>query len=144
MSSLAANKALVRRFTEEVVNQRKPEAIRELVHSDYVEHEPLPGQMPGREGLLDWFVTYLNGFPDLEWELADQIAEGDRVVSRVLSRGTHKGSFLGIAPTGHRVHVAILLVHRLDDGQIVEGHTFPDSLAALRQLGQITTSQRLD
>jgi predicted ester cyclase len=67
---------------------------------DFVEHVPFPGQGPGREGLRYAAATYLSAFPDMEWSLEEQIAEGEKVVSRFTMSGTQRGVFLGIPPTG--------------------------------------------
>ena len=141
LSSPHANKELVRRFAQEVVNQADPDAIERFVHPDYVEREPLPGQLPGREGLMRWYRDYLAAFPDLHWTLEEQVAERDRVVSRFTMVGTHRGEFLDVPGTGREVRVAIMLLQRMTEGKIIEGYTFPDGLAAFRQLGLIS-SQR--
>lgn len=140
-SSPQANKELVRRFAQEVVNQSDADAVERFVHADYVEREPLPGQLPGREGLTRWYRDYLAAFPDLHWTLEEQVAERDRVVSRFTMVGTHEGPFLDVPATGREVRVGIVLLHRIADGKIIEGYTFPDGLAAFRQLGLISAQR---
>jgi steroid delta-isomerase-like uncharacterized protein len=136
-SVAATNKKLAKRFVEEVVNARNLEVLDELMHPGYVEQEPLPGQKAGRAGVAAWLGDYIAAFPDLRWQIEDQIAEEDRVATRVLATGTHQAEFLGVPATGHSMKFVVLLFQRMKEGRIVEGHTYRDSLAALRQLGQI-------
>ncbi len=138
-ASTPGTRELARSFIEEVVNARQIEALDGLMHEDYVEHEPLPGQQAGRAGVAAWLREYFTAFPDVHWQLQEQIVENDRVASRIVASGTHQGDFLGVPATGHSMRFVVLLFQRMENGQIVEGYTYRDSLAALRQLGQIST-----
>lgn len=84
--------------------------------------------------------AFRNAFPDLVVTLEDQTAEGDKVVSRYTGRGTRRGEFLGIAPTGREVELSGVTIFRLRGGNIVEGWDFYDGLGLLRQLGAMPTS----
>ncbi len=81
------NKALVKRAWEEVFNQKKLAVIDELFHSDYIYHGPQGYEFRGTESLKQLLSHYLEAFPDFHIEIGDLIAEGDKVVSRVISRG---------------------------------------------------------
>jgi steroid delta-isomerase-like uncharacterized protein len=100
-------------------------ALDEIFHADYVEDEPPPGMGPGREGLRQWLARWIAAFPDVRWTVEEQIADQDRVWSRSIWQGTHRGSFLGIPPTGKNVAVAAWTIDRLTDGKIAESRTTP-------------------
>ena len=94
MSDEDRNKALLRRFYEELWSQGDLEAISELVADDFVDHYPLPGAPPGREGLAALITTWRTAFPDMRETCEDLIAEGDQVVGRFTMSGTHRGDFM--------------------------------------------------
>ncbi len=97
------NKAVVRRFAQEIVNRGNWALFDELVGPDYVEHTPPPGAPPTRETLLSAVQALRAAFPDLQTSEEDLIAEGDKVVYRGTLSGTHQAEFLGIPPTGRFV-----------------------------------------
>jgi steroid delta-isomerase-like uncharacterized protein len=84
--------------------------------------------------------AFRDSFPDLEGSLEDQTAEGDKVVNRYTGRGTHRGEFLGVGPTGREVELSGVTIFRLRGGKIVEGWDFYDGLGLLRQLGAMPPS----
>ena len=133
--SLEANKALVRRFVEEVLAGGDFAALAELTTPDCVEHTAPPGQPPGEGTVARYLVTWRAAFPDLQITVEDLLAEGDRVAVRLTVRGTHRGAFLGLPPTGRRVAVGGMELYRLAAGRIVERWAVVDTLALLRQLG---------
>jgi predicted ester cyclase len=94
------NKALVRRFFEEVLNEKRVDRADELVAPDYLDHAAVPGQAPGLEGAKQRWAMYFAAIPDLHTTIDDMVAEGDRVVVRYTGEGTQKGELLGIPPTG--------------------------------------------
>lgn len=128
------NKALVRRYIEEVVNGGDARLLAELVGVDHVVHG-LDGDLYGLEGARIELADWRTGFPDLHIVVQDLIAEGDRVVCRYLLRGTQTGRFLGIPATGRAVEVAGVAIDRLTDGQLVERWMHLDLLCLLHQLG---------
>jgi steroid delta-isomerase-like uncharacterized protein len=130
------NKRLVRRDIEEVWNRANYGLVDELVASDYAGHQPR-SEANGREGYRRFFATLRAAFPDLRFTIEDEIAEGDRVVTRWTARGTHEGAFQGIPPTGKPGVVTGITIKRLADGKIVEGWTTVDELGMLQQLGVI-------
>src|SRR4051812_12913452 len=94
------NKALARRFTEEVFNHGNFDLVDELLAPDSVDHNPMPGQPEGSEGVR-WIARAMRAaFPDLHFAFEDQIAEGDKVVNRWTLSGTHQGALFGMPPTG--------------------------------------------
>ncbi|MFF9851460.1 ester cyclase [Streptomyces litmocidini] len=137
--SVETNKALVRRLFEEVLNERRVEAVDELASADYRENDPLPGQREGREGLKDR-VTMLTEGLSPTFSIEDLIGEGDRVVVRWTNNATHSGTFLGIPPTGRSCRFAGIDIFRLDDGRLVEHWDVVDQLSMLQQLELLPSS----
>jgi len=132
-SPVDRNKALVRRFFEEVWNRGDDAAIDAFLAADTVGNDPDFGT--GREAFRAQCRRWRTGFPDIHFAVEDVVAEGDKVVSRWTLTGTHEGEFRGIAPTGRRVTVAGMSFDLLRDGQIVSGFDSWDALGLHRQLG---------
>lgn len=131
------NKAHIRRFVEEVINRKDLAAAGQYVADDFVELDPLPGQEQGLEGLRQWLGMYLAAFPDVHWTFEEQVAEGDRVVSRFTWRGTNTGPFIGMPPAGKRVEVSGVVIDRLADGKLKESRMLMNTLSMMQQLGAI-------
>ena len=129
------NQTLLLRFFEAIYNQGDLRVADEIVAADYLNHNPAPGEAPGREGLKA-FVAYLRrAFDDLHITIEDQIAEGDKVVTRFTINGRHVGEFAGIPPSGKFARVTATAIHRVVDGRIVESWLNWDALGLMRQLG---------
>jgi len=126
------NKALVVRFVEEFWSSGNLAAADELMSPDVVIHSPEVG---GIAGLKAFNGTLRAAFPDWHSTPEELIAEGDRVVERWTGRGTHRGHFQGIPPTGNRVAVPGVVFYRVEDGAIAEFRGSFDMLSMLQQLG---------
>lgn len=135
MSQLEANKALVRRLFSEVFDAGRLEVADELVREDYIQHNPTVG--PGRAGLKAFVSDLRRAFPDFRLEVTDLIAEGDRVVARVVGSGTHRGEFVGLAPTGRTFSAAAIDIFRVEGGQLAEHWDVMDFYGLLLQLGAV-------
>lgn len=129
------NKTIVRRFVEEFQNGGNESAAEELLAADFVDHSPFPGVSPDREGVKRLFAALRQAFPDLRARIHDQLAEKDRVATRKTFRGTHRGEFLGIAPTGRSVSFDVIDVVRVADGRIAEQWNIIDLMGLLQQIG---------
>ena len=129
------NKALIRRFVSEVINKANIDAIDEFVSPDFIELDPLPGQEHGREGLKEKVSTMLEAFPGQQWVIQEQIAEGDKVVTRFMWAGTHQKEFLGVPATGKDVIVSGIEIDRVVNGQLVESQLLMDIMGLMLQLG---------
>ena len=130
------NKALVRRFYEEVFNQRNLALVDQLFSTNHVFHNP-PTTLHGREEFKQLLSLYITAFPDARFTVEDEIAEGDRVASRYTFRGTHQGELMGIAPTGKQVTVTGMIINRIVNGTSEEGWLNFDALGMLQQLGVV-------
>ncbi len=135
--SVEENKAIELRFFEEVVNKGNLAVIDELVAANFVDHSAPPGIASDREGYKQFFAMTHSAFPDFHSTLEDMFAEGDKVVLRFTARGTHKGEWMGIAPTGKQVTRPGIAIHRITGGKIVEDWVSMDMLGALQQLGVV-------
>jgi steroid delta-isomerase-like uncharacterized protein len=132
------NKALVRRSFEEVFNQGNLDAVEEIFASDYVLHDPTsPEEIRGIEGMRGYVSMYRTAFPDLQQSIEDQFAEGEKVATRLIGRGTHQGELLGIAPTGNRVEAPGIVINRISGGKIAESWANYDMMGMMQQLGAI-------
>jgi ketosteroid isomerase-like protein len=131
--SAEANKAVVRRYLEESTGGRVAH-LDEVLAPTY--RSTLPGWPPlDREGDKQMVQAFYAGFPDLRPSIEEQLAEGDRVATRVTWRGTHTGTFQGIPPTGRAVTMAVLRLDRIEGGRIAESWAQFDALGVMQQLG---------
>jgi predicted ester cyclase len=96
-----------------------------------------PAKDPGRDGLKYAIRLFLNAFSDIHWVLDEQIAEGNKVVSRFTWTGTHRGPFLGIAPTGRRVQVWGVVIDVIRGSNLAESRIIMDTVGLMQQLGAI-------
>ena len=133
--STEANKNLVKRYYEEVLNGRNPGVLDELAVSDYDEHSPFPGQPNGLEGLKARAGGLLAAFNPYAFTMQDVVAEGDTVVVHWTNTATHSGSFMGIPPTGRAVTISGIDIHRIRDGKMAEHWHVVEELQMLQQLG---------
>jgi len=136
--STEENKGLVRRFYTEM-DAGNIDAMDELVAEDYVDHNPppFPGLSAGREGLKQAFAIFWKATPGRH-EVEDQVAEGDKVVTRLTAYGRHEGELPGPMPaTGADISQTAVAIHRIADGKIAEHWSDRDDLGLMQQLGVI-------
>lgn len=126
--------AIVARFYDEVVSGGRFEVVDELCVPDFIEHGAPPDMPPGREGFKAFLRMLRNAFPDLKWTVDDWIATDEKVVARGSGRGTHRGDFLGFAPTGRPVTWSAIHIFRVVDGRLVERWSEADRLGLFDQL----------
>lgn len=136
------NKRLVRRFYEEI-DKGNIDAMDEFVAEDYVDHHPppFPGLASGREGLKQAFRIFWTATPGRH-VIEDQIAEDDKVVTRLTAYGRHEGELPGPLPaTGAEMRQTAVAIHRITGGKIAEHWSDRDDLALMQQLGAISLPQ---
>ena len=132
--STEENRALAQRSWE-IVSQRNPDLIEEFYPPEFVWHEP-DRDIRGYEQAKQFVSTFFEAFPDITISVEDVIAEGDKVVSRYTIRGTHQGETEDLGPpTGKQVELRGIIIHRFEDGNIVEEWEVYDNLSLLQQLG---------
>lgn len=141
-----ANKAIVRRWFEEVWNQGREETIDELFAIGGIGYGLGDTDVPTRgPAEFKLFANNLRGaIPDIHMTIEDIMAEGDRVTVRITVEGTHKGNQLGVAATGRRIRIAGVVIIRIEHAQIVEGWNSWDQLGLLRQIGAIPVAGNPD
>lgn len=134
------SKAIVRRFYEELWNGRGLDVADEIIAPGCVTHQLQSGVEPtgaarGPEEVKRHVAEWLAGFPDLRFEVEQLVAEGELVVSRVVARGTHAGTWQGVAATGRRVSIRMVVTQRVAGGKIVEDWVLVEALGFFQQLG---------
>jgi steroid delta-isomerase-like uncharacterized protein len=132
------NKALIRRWFEEVWNQGRSDVIDDLLAEDAVIHGLVDGAghpVNGLDGFHDFHTQFRGAFPDLIVSVDDTIAEGDMVVARCSVRGRHTGNHLGFAATNAPVQFEGVAITRIEHGKIAEAWNHFDFAQMNRQLG---------
>lgn len=120
-AQLEANKALARRWFEEVINQRNLDAIDDIYSADYHYHGPEGFELRGSQAAREYAASILAASDDRHAVVKQQVAEGDLVVTRFISRGHHTGLYRGLEPTGKLWTTEGIDISRIVDGKIVEG-----------------------
>jgi steroid delta-isomerase-like uncharacterized protein len=130
------NKALARRLLEEGFSQGKVEVVDEVLDPDFVCYDPNSesGEVRGSDTIKGEIEYFRNAVPDLTYTIEDQIAEGDKVVTRYTVSGTHQGEFFGVSPTGKRISMSGVSIDRFEGGKMVEEWPEYDLLGVMRQL----------
>jgi steroid delta-isomerase-like uncharacterized protein len=129
------NKDVIKRFWEEVFNKRKFDLIDDLFTKDYVYHGAAGQDVRGGENLKGFLTMYFNAFPDLRAEVEDIFGEGDKILSRAMCRGTHKGQLMGIPPTGKQIAIMVICADRFEGRRVAESFELPDLFGMMQQLG---------
>ena len=129
-ANIAAQKSL-----SENVNAGDLDAAMQSFAPDAVDHDPAPGQAPGREGFKAFFTELTTAFPDARIEPEKAFADEDNVAVAYTLTGTHRGEFQGIAATGKTIEVRGMQIGRFENGQIVERWGSSDELGIMQQLG---------
>jgi len=134
--SVEENKAIARRWVEEE-NKKNVAAVDEIIASNFVGYTAGVEEVHGPEGMKQLWATLFVAFPDYHATIEDLIGEGDKVVVRYTNWGTHKGEWLGTAPTGKEVTWTGMLILRMAGGKVTEGWREIDRLGLMQQLGAI-------
>ena len=133
------NLAIARQVFSAVCNSNDLEAANRAIDkyfaTDFGVNRTPPGITPNVSGTKKWKAAVIKAFPDYHTEIEDEFADGDRVVIRWRSRGTHRGEFQGIAPTGKQITVTGITISRFADGKIAESWVGFDTQDLIRQLG---------
>jgi steroid delta-isomerase-like uncharacterized protein len=138
--STTANKEIIRRFYEEVFNQRNVDAIDELVHPEFFNNDPTPATSRDIPSMKQFIKTITQAFPNHHHAIEDLIAEGDKVVMRCTLTATHQGlfpGFLEMPPTGKSICQRQIHILRIQDGKVAEHWVIRDDLTMMQQLGLI-------
>lgn len=140
--STEENKTLVRRWFEET-DKGNDAIVDDLCAPDYVDHSPpLPGMGDGSEAVKRANAALRAAFPDTVHIIEDQVAEGDKVVTRLRGRATFTGEILGIPPNGKVVEITGISIHRVAGGKLVEHWANADLLSFMQQLGALPAPEQ--
>lgn len=132
------NSALIRRWFEEVWNNGRMEAIDEMAAPDIIGHGQAQHDTDiGLKEFRGFAAGIRSAFPDMKVVIDQTVEQGDKVVARWTSTMTHKGDFLGFAPTGKKVTITGTTIQRIANGKIVEGWDNWDQLGLLVQIGAV-------
>ena len=146
--SIEQNKRIVARFFDELWNERRLDAAREIVASDCLTHQMRSGSpdatAPRTPEILAAHVSdWLGAFPDIRFTIDEMVAEADRVAVRCTASGTHSGAWLGLAATGTRIDIRMSVTYRLAGGKIAEDWVLVDFLGVFQQLGIVAPTNQL-
>ena len=142
------NKQLIIKFVEELWNQRKLEIAEDIFDNDCLTFqlrsgEPAALSPRGPEIIRNHISEWLSAFPDLTFTIEQMISEGDRVSTLLVMDGTHTGQWLGIPPSGKRVNIRMMTIHRIRNGKIIEDWVIVESLGFFQQLGILRATNDL-
>jgi steroid delta-isomerase-like uncharacterized protein len=129
------NKARIREFLDRALTRGDINATGDYFHTDMVEESPFPGQGPGLAGLKDTLSMLRQAFPDMHWRVEEQMAEDNRVLTRFVWQGTHRGDFLGIPSTNRVVSVWGMVIDQFDGPKVRSTRILMDTLSLMQQLG---------
>src|ERR687890_29377 len=131
--SIEENKALVRRFLQAHA-KGDLDTLEEMLAPDFVDHNLIPGQQPGRGGYLRALTEYHGAYSHTRYVIEKQLAEGEEVVTTFAVSSTHdRGEWMGLVPTGKHFEALLILVHRVLGGKITDEWTQGSGLAELTQ-----------
>ena len=136
------NKTIVRqRVNGEMISQNHLDLVDELFAESFVDHSATPGLPANREGVKMFFGVLHAAFSGLHVTVEDQVAEGDKVVTRKTFHGTHTGDFFGVPATGRIVSFQVIDMLRLQDGRVTDHWNVVDQMGLMHQLGVIPEAQ---
>lgn len=143
-----SDKDIIKRFVEELWNARKLDVADQIFSDDCVTHQLRSGALAepacrGPQEMKEHVSGWLISFPDLRFTIEQMIAERDRVVSQLMMEGTHQGIWMGISPTGKRLQIRMITIHRIANGKIVEDWVLVESLGLFQQLGAVPDTAEL-
>lgn len=139
------NKAVVRRAYLDGMNNRDMSIIDEVFARDYVVHYPAMEPIHGRDAAKEAIAAFLDAFPDIVFTIEDQVAEGNKVVTRWTALGTHSGEFRGfpkkgaiIPASGRKVNFRATDIYLIVDGQIKEEWNTLENMELMHQMGVVS------
>src|SRR5262249_6394986 len=145
---MEAAKHIIKRFVEELWNARRLGVADQIFSEDCVTHQlrsglPAEPVQRGPQAIREHVAGWLMSFPDLRFTIEQMIAEGDRVVSQLVMEGTHQGTWMGIWPTGKKLQIRMIVIHRIANSKIAEDWVLVESLGLFQQLGAVPDTSEL-
>ncbi len=141
-------KDIIKRFVEELWNARRLDVADQIFSEECVTHQLQSGAVVepsprGPQAMKEHVSSWLMSFPDLRFDIEQMIAEQDRVVSQLVMEGTHQGTWMGISPTGRRLQIRMVTIHRIANNKIAEDWVLVESLGFFQQLGVLPDAAEL-
>ena len=141
-------KHIIKRFVEELWNARRLDVADQIFSEDCVTHQLRSGVLAepahrGPQAMKEHVSGWLMSFPDLRFNIEQMIADRDRVVSQLVMEGTHQGTWMGISPTGKRLQIRMITIHRIANSKIAEDWVLVESLGFFQQLGVLPDTAEL-
>ena len=141
-------KHIIERFVEDLWNARRLDVADQIFSEDCVTHQLRSGVLaePAQRGpqeIKEHVSGWLMSFPDLRFKIEQMIAERDRIVSELVMEGTHQGTWMGISPTGKRLEIRMITIHRIANSKIAEDWVLVESLGFFQQLGVVPDTAEL-
>ncbi len=134
----ADNRSVVRRLYEEVWNKRRLEVVNEIISPSHALHDAnVSGSAIGPEAYKRVVTRWVTAFPDLRFTIEDTVCEKDKLVVSWNISGTHKGEYLGIAPTNKKISVDGITINHIASGKIMDSYASWDALGMMQQLGAV-------
>jgi steroid delta-isomerase-like uncharacterized protein len=134
-ASIDVNKATVREVVDKIWNGADLASVDRLYDPKFTFYQEGGGVMHGPDGIKEWVQVIHGAFPDIDYKVEAQYAEGEKVATRYSATGTHTGDFRGMPPTGKPIALTGHMIYRLVDGKVVEGWGYWDTLGLLQELG---------
>lgn len=141
-------KELVKRFVNELWNERRLDTADAIFAKDCVTHQlrsgaPADAVPRGPKAIKEHVAGWISSFPDLHFSIEQILSEGERVVMQLLMEGTHRGAWLGIPASGKKIQIRMFTIHRVVENKIVEDWVLVESLGLFQQLGVIPDTAEL-
>jgi len=140
--STEGNKAVARRFLEDILNRGNLAAIPDVIAPDWVNNDQSLPPMRGYDGARQLVMIFRTGLPDFHLAIEDLVAEDDKVAFHCVATGTHTGELLGVPATGKAVQVTVTGILHLAGGKLVENRVNFDALGLMQQIGVVPAPQR--
>jgi len=140
--ALEQNKHIVLRFNREVIEGSNEQVFWDLISPDFINRTATPSAPSGPEGMISTFRLLRSAFPNLRVRIHDQLAEGDKVVTRKTIAGVHQGEFMGIPPSGREIHIEVIDIVRILNGRYIEHWGINTLPAVLAELSAADSSPR--
>ena len=138
MNDTDRNKQIIQNFIQVVWNGRDLSALKDFWAEDCVNHAMQRTDNHGLNALRiyhdSFFDDFFSAFPDIQIEIVQQVAEGDRIATYITSKGTHSGEFYSIPPTGKHISTSVIRIDRVRDGKITEHWSVSDAASLMQQI----------
>jgi steroid delta-isomerase-like uncharacterized protein len=139
MNAIEKNQTLIEAYFYEVWNKGNFEKLEQIIDPAYINHNPsTPNPLPGPEGLKPIVLAMRQAIPDLTYTIEETVITEDRIVARVLARGTHRDTLFGIPGTGKKFEIRQINVEYVKNGKIVEHWRVTEELKWMQQLGVLS------